>query len=59
MKDASKGRCDGAQARQKLGQQKRARALLRKNAFGAANARIRLQRNLAQKLEDLDAFTAA
>jgi len=53
------GRRNRAQTRDKLGQQKRARALLRKKAFSAANAGIRLKRDLAKKLEDLDAFAAA
>ena len=59
VKDAGQRRGDGAQARQKLCKQKRPSALLRKNAFGAADAGIRLQRNLAEKLEDPDALAAA
>src|SRR5260370_1684131 len=59
VKDASKRSRDRAQAREELGQQKGASALLRKKALGAANAGIRLQRNLAKELEDLDAFAAA
>src|SRR5260370_10060806 len=59
VKDAGKRRRDSAQAGEKLCQQKRTGALLRKNAFGAANAGIRLQRNLAEKLKDADAFATA
>src|SRR5438132_7361851 len=59
VKDAGQGRGDGAQAGKKLGKQERASALLGKNAFGAANAGIRLKRNLTKKLENPDAFAAA
>jgi len=59
VKDASEGSRDSAQAGEKLGQHKGASALLRKKALGAANAGIRLKRNLAEKLENPNAFAAA
>src|SRR5216684_3482055 len=48
-----------AWARNEFCQQKRAGALLRKNAFGTADAGIRLQGNFSKKLEDADAFAPA
>jgi hypothetical protein len=56
---ASQRRRDGAKAWNELGQQQRARSLLRENALGAANARIWLERNFAEKLENAYAFAAA
>jgi len=55
-----KGRRDRTQAREKLGQQKGgARPASKKSPSVRRNAGIRLKRNLAEELEDLDAFAAA
>ena len=59
VEDACKGSGDGAQARKKFRQQERTSALLGKKALGAAHAGIRLERNLAEQLEDFNAFAAA
>jgi len=56
VKDARERRGHGAESREKLGQEQGPRALLGENAFGATNTRIGLQRDLAEKLENLDAF---
>jgi hypothetical protein len=59
VKNSSERGGDGAEAREKLGEEEGARALLGENAFGAANAGIGLDRNLANELKNPDAFAQA
>src|SRR5712664_1156366 len=59
VKDACERRCDGAQARNKFSKEQRTGASFRENAFGAAHAGIRLERNLAEKLENSYALVTA
>src|ERR1035438_3389156 len=59
VEDAGQRRRDGAQPGKKFCYQKGTRALCGKDTFGAAHARIRLQRNLTEQLKDFDALDAA
>jgi len=59
VKDACERRCDGAQARKKFSKEQRMSALFGENAFGTANAGIGLEGDLAEKVENFYAFTAA
>src|SRR6266850_7864961 len=59
VKDAGERGGDGAQARKKFGKEQRTGASFRENAFGAAHAGIRLERNLAEKLENSYALATA
>ncbi len=59
LEDTGERRRDSAEAGKKLGKEQGACALLGENAFGAADAGIRLDGNLAKELKDFDAFVEA
>src|SRR5579862_2618127 len=56
LKNARERRSHGAKPGKELSEDQGTSALLRENAFGAANAGIRLDRNLAKELKHSDAF---
>lgn len=59
VKNSGERRSDGAKAGNELGDDEGASALFREDALGAANAGIRFNRDLAEELQDFDAFAAA
>jgi hypothetical protein len=59
VKNSSEGRSDGAETGKKFCKEQGTRALLGKDAFGATNAGVWLKRNLAEELQNFDAFATA
>src|SRR5271165_3246068 len=58
VKDSSQGRGDGVEARKKFREEQRTSTLSFKQSFGASDAGIWFERNLAEKLKDLDSLCA-
>ena|SRR5580658_9304768 len=59
LKDTGQRRGDGAEAGKELGEDEGTCTLLRENAFGAADAGVRLDGDFAEELKDFDAFAKA
>ena len=59
VENSRERRRHSAQSGNEFREQQRTRALLGKDAFGAANAGVRFKRNFAEKLQDANTFPAA